>query len=130
MTRTTKRYDVIQFVGLFRVVKHPNGFNVMYVRFLTQFVDPSSTGLAAILVSLKGGPANLPPRLTVSKLSALPLMVVFTHDVLREPLSVAIRVAETSVCRGFDFLRIPTERSRTRLAFDFCLRLVRCRFVR
>lgn len=95
MTRTAKRNEIVQRVGIVGIVKKAHRFLVMNFESIGDFVLMNSAPLARVVVSLAGLAVLLAPILAVVGLPATaPAWALFARDVFRLPLSHAVTAAK------------------------------------
>ena len=95
MTRTAKRNEIVQRVGIVGIVKKAHRFLVMNFESIGDFALMNSAPLAGMAVSLAGLAVLLVPILAIVGLpTAAPAWALFTRNVFRLPLSHAVTAAK------------------------------------
>ncbi len=95
MTRTAKRNEIVQRVGIVGIVEKAHRFLVMNFEGIGDFTLMNSAPLAGVVVSLAGLAVLLVPILAIVRLPATaPTWALFTRDVFRLPLSHAMTAAK------------------------------------
>lgn len=95
MTRTAKRNEIVQRVGIVGIVEKAHRFLVMNFEGIGDFTLMNSAPLAGVVVSLAGLAVLLVPILAIVRLPATaPTWALFTRDVFRLPLSHAVTAAK------------------------------------
>jgi len=95
VTRTAKRNEIVQRVGIVGIVKKAHRFLVMNFESIGNFALMNSAPLAGVAVSLAGLAVLLVPVLAIVGLPATaPTWALFARDVFRLPLSHAMTAAK------------------------------------
>jgi len=110
VTRTAKRNEIVQRVGIVGIVKKAHRFLVMNFESIGNFALMNSAPLAGVVVSLAGLAVLLAPILAVVGLPATaPAWALFAYDVFRLPLSHAVTAAKVvSVHLGISTAKLLT----------------------
>ena len=108
MTRTAKRNEIVQRVGIVGIVEKAHRFLVMNFEGIGDFTLMNSAPLAGVVVSLAGLAVLLVPILAIVRLPATaPTWALFTRDVFRLPLSHAMTAAKVvSVDQGISTAKL------------------------